>query len=704
MARVWQLLIKAQGETAAAQRELKALQRSTRRFGDSMKGMGRSLTTAVTAPIAALGVLGVSELRETMEVTKKTDAVFKSMGASMKVTKNELQGLVSELEAYSAIDGDIIQNAANVGLSFKALAGNPELFKATTRAAVDMSAALGMDLQQTMIQLGKAMQNGAKGAGALAKNGTLAKADVEKLQQMAKDGLPIWKQQQYILQAVNKQYAGQGKNVDPIARITVAVKNVAESLAVLLLPALEKVSGWVQRLADWVSGLSAAQKKWVGVLLLFAAAIGPLLMVMGSLITASATLIPMLAGITAPMLLIPVAIAALVAAMVVAYQRSEKFRAVVQSAFRGAQVAVVQVVNSLRSTLTTWARWARTLWARFGSDIMRVLRPALAAVTTMVRTWVQNVRDVVLLVLAVLRGDWGRAWELLKGIVSRTLSAVVSVIRNFVKSAVSAVRSIGQGIGALRSAFFQWGVNLGKAIVDGVKDGIRNIGSSIAERVRSAAGNARDIVTNALGKSARGKKTAFGPMSSKQLQAARAQAVIDADAQKSFEQAVRQYNAGVRALASARGLKDKKKRQEAVAAAQDRLAQLAQNLVDKERARNDAAQERLETEKQAAADAAQEKQQAQLDAEEFRRRALGLMSMQEEAELAAVNKIRAQHGLAPVTNMTSISGAASQAVASTSGASSSTPTQQVFQIMVRDEIDLDALVQRLQMRSRRVGV
>jgi hypothetical protein len=89
------------------------------------------------------------------------------MGDTMKVTKGELAKLVSGLERYSAIEGDILQNAANVGLSFNALAGNPKLFKQTMKAAVDMSAALGMDVQASVTMLGKAMQNGAKGAAAL---------------------------------------------------------------------------------------------------------------------------------------------------------------------------------------------------------------------------------------------------------------------------------------------------------------------------------------------------------------------------------------------------------------------------------------------------------------------------------------------------------------------------------------------------------
>jgi len=98
MARYWQLLVKAQGDTKAAEYAMRRLQRQTKKFGRDMTSMGKTLTAGITAPIVALGAIGVQELRETEDVTKNTDAVFKSMGDTMKVTKNQLADLVSELE------------------------------------------------------------------------------------------------------------------------------------------------------------------------------------------------------------------------------------------------------------------------------------------------------------------------------------------------------------------------------------------------------------------------------------------------------------------------------------------------------------------------------------------------------------------------------------------------------------------------------
>lgn len=688
MARTWQLRVVADGDTKAAQKEMRALQRSTQQFGRRMAGMGKTLTAAVTAPIIAMGAVGVNELRETMAVTAKTDAVFKSMGKSMKVTKGELSSLVSELEAYSAIEGDILQNAANVGLSFKALAGNPKLFEQTTRAAVDMSAALGIDVQQSMVQLGKAMQNGAKGAAALGKNGTLAKDDIARLQKMAKDGVPIWKQQQYILAQVNKQYAGQGKNVDPIKSITIAFKNMAETMAVLLLPAITFVSGHVQRLSGWVNGLSDSNKKLVGAFLLVAAAMGPVLWAVGSLISIAAPLTAALGLTVTGVLAIPLALAALGVALVIAYRKSETFRNIVNSAFKSVRASVVQVLTSLRATIAQWVSWGTTIWSRWGSEIMAVVGPLFRSVATLVSTQMANIRDGIQIVLAVLRGDWSQAWNLMKGIVQRTWNAIKSVVQNSVQAVLAYIRNMGSMVMALGSTFYEHGSRLGKKLIDGIKDYVRDnavsLGTEIAGLLGGQVGAAVDAAADAAGKSAAGgKRAAATAKASKALTQARQQAAIDADAKLSYNQALRQYNAGVAGVAKARQIKDPKKRAAALATAQAKLVTLAQNLVQKEQEKNDAAAEKVRLDAEAVKAAADQKKldddaaqaaadkaaQDARDAENFRRRALGQMSVEEEIELAAANEIRAQHGLPPVNSISEIG-----STPSTTGGSTSTST------------------------------
>ncbi len=537
IARTWQLLVSATGDTRAAQKELRALQRSTRNFGQNLTNMGKTLTAAVTLPIIAMAGVGIKELMETRAVTMKTDAVFKSMGKTVKVTRSQFDDLVSGLSEYSAIEGDIIQSNANVALSFSALASNPKLFEDTMKAAVDMSAALGQDTQTSVVQLGKAMQNGAKGAGALAKNGTLAKDDIAKLQKMAKDGIPMWKQQEFILKAVNKQYAGQGKNVDPIKAITLAFKDTAEVLAEMLLPFILGFSMAMQDAAKWVKGLTDGQRKMLGVAMLVAAALGPVMIIVGQLATAWAALLPVLAAVAAALgtsiaviLAVVAAIGIVVAALVYAYTTSEGFRDRVNAAFRAVYNGVVMVLGELKATIMVWVGWAQSFWAAHGETIKAVLSKAWDAIRLVVGTYLTVIKNIVIAVLAALRGDWSRAWEAIraaaaavwnliktalsaawdgiKAVARAAAAAVVAAIVGALDDAIQKTRSIWSSVGSvlgtawasIKATAASAAAGVVAAVVDKLNDVVGKLGSLGAQAGAAFANALRAAIESILSK------------------------------------------------------------------------------------------------------------------------------------------------------------------------------------------------------------
>ena len=512
MARVWQLLVRADGDTRAAQRELKKLQRSTKAFGNDMKSLGGSLTRAVTLPLIAMGAVGVKELMETRAVTAKTEAVFKSMGDTMKVTRSQFDDLVSGLSEYSAIEGDIIQGNANVALSFKALASNPKLFEDTMKAAVDMAAALDMDTKTAVIQLGKAMQNGAKGAGALAKNGTLAKDDIAKLQAMAKAGVPMWKQQAFILAAVNKQYQGQGRNVDPIKAITLAFKDTAEVLAEMLLPTILGVSMAMQDMSKWVKGLTQGQKELVGMGILIAGALGPVLWIIGQLVATGSALWPVLAAIagalSTPIIVAVAIVAALVAvagAMVYAYQKSTTFRATVLQSFNAVKAGVMQVFGELKKTLTVWAGWASSFWKAHGTSIKSTTMNIWNGVRSIIGPILNIIKNLIITVLAVLRGDWSKAWQGIKAITSSAwalikavVSAGASVIKAILSAAWSALKALTAAAWNAIKAVVSAGVNKVKSAISSLGGSIKSLGSRLLSEGKQAGNNLIDGLVNAI--------------------------------------------------------------------------------------------------------------------------------------------------------------------------------------------------------------
>ena len=54
MARYWQLLVKAQGDTKGAEHAMRRLQRRTNKLGRDIRSMGMTLTAGLTAPLTCL--------------------------------------------------------------------------------------------------------------------------------------------------------------------------------------------------------------------------------------------------------------------------------------------------------------------------------------------------------------------------------------------------------------------------------------------------------------------------------------------------------------------------------------------------------------------------------------------------------------------------------------------------------------------------
>lgn len=215
----------------------------------------------VAAGAIGFGVLArevhtaVDAFQESEVVGKRQALVIRSMSQDAGESAKAFDKLATAQMRRTGIDDDAIISMGNVLRTFKNVnnetgEGN-RIFSRTAKAALDLSSALGTDLQSAAIQLGKAMNEPAKGAAALSRSGTVAKEDVEKLKKMAEDGVPILEQQKFLLEAVEKQVKGTAaSNATATQKMKASWGEFQEWLGEKLAPTWDKAAGKARKFID----------------------------------------------------------------------------------------------------------------------------------------------------------------------------------------------------------------------------------------------------------------------------------------------------------------------------------------------------------------------------------------------------------------------------------------------------------------------
>lgn len=175
-----------------------------------------------------------------------------------------------------------------------------------------------------------------------------------------------------LTEAINNS-SGAAQNVadvmmDNLGGQLTILKSTLEGIAIsfgnILLPAVKKVAESLQDFLSWLNGLTDGQKQLVVTIAMVVAAIGPVLLIIGKLITAVTNVIkvvnlltPAFAALNAvmaanPVGIIIVAIAGLVAALVTLYNKNETFRNFVNTAWAQIKEVISGVVNALVNFFT----------------------------------------------------------------------------------------------------------------------------------------------------------------------------------------------------------------------------------------------------------------------------------------------------------------------------------------------------------------
>ena len=213
--------------------------------GGVMSGMAKfSLITFALKSFIG-GVSGmVSGAIDAQKSAAKLDAVLASTGGAAGVTGEEIRKLAGDLQLVTDFEDDATIAAAGVLATFTQVKG--DVFKEAIVSAQNLSAVMGQDLQSSVVQIGKALNDPIKGISALSRVGVLfTEQQKAQITQMAKAG-DIAGAQAIILKELQTEFGGAAEAMSsPFTRIGNIVGDVAEGIGAVFLPSLEAVAAMI---------------------------------------------------------------------------------------------------------------------------------------------------------------------------------------------------------------------------------------------------------------------------------------------------------------------------------------------------------------------------------------------------------------------------------------------------------------------------
>lgn len=284
------LQVKVDGSTATT--TANSISKSFENAGKKITEVGKSITTKITLPIIALGVYAVKSASDLNENINKTEVAFKDAADEVKAfAKTTLKTYgISESAALdmASLFGDMgtamgqdTKQAAKMSTSLVGLAGDMASFKniSIERAQTALTAIYTGETE-SLKALGVVMTEANLQEYALTKG---IKKNISKMTQAEKVQLRY----NYVMdQTVNSQgdYARTSDGTANLTRTaTENFKELSAQLGTELLPIVNKILTKLIDLTDWFKNLDEEQKKTILTILGIAAAIGPLITVVGTL-------------------------------------------------------------------------------------------------------------------------------------------------------------------------------------------------------------------------------------------------------------------------------------------------------------------------------------------------------------------------------------------------------------------------------------
>lgn len=344
----------------------------------------------------------------------------------------------------------------------------------------------------------------------------------------------------------------------PSAKINKALNQVKNSgielgsaFLTALVPTITTVADVVEKVTTWFSGLDDGTKTVIATVMAFIAALSPVLIIGGKVISGigkvitvvpqivgavsgvvgfvTGTVIPFIGTVISTIGLIPIAIAAVIGVIVLLWNRCDWFREGVIAIWEAIKSAAIAVWNAIKDFMVNlWegiVQAAKTIFDGLASflsacweGIKNVFITVWTAISTFFSTIWEGIKNVVTVIVGAIQTFLASAWNTIKTVITTVLTAiqtvfstvwnaiktvvttVVTAIRNFITTVWNAIKStISNVLNAIKNTVSTiW--NAIKTVITNVmnalKTTISNVWNGIKSVVTSVMNAIKSVITN----------------------------------------------------------------------------------------------------------------------------------------------------------------------------------------------------------------
>lgn len=521
--------------------------------GDKIKTVGTGLTAGITAPLALAGKSMIEAASDFDENLNKVNVAFGNSSEAVTawaenateqfgLSKNQALEATSLFGDMGTAMGLTQSDAADMSTSLAGLAGDLASFK-------------NIDIEQAMTALSGVFTGeteSLKELGIVMTETNLEEfaAKTGKVYSEMGQAEKVQLRYNYVMEMTKNAQGDYARTADGTANslrtFQGSVDNLSIALGQNLLPIITPIINKMTEMVNKFAEMSPNTQKFILVIAGIAAAIGPVLIVIGQLVSTVGKISPLLskAGgtvsgfskilgvLTGPVGLVVAAITALVAVFAYLFTTNESFRESIMStvktlgeAFKPVLDALLPVLINLAATigetlgkvLQTLApvlaqiiELAGALLAKLGEfiawaleNILPVLQPIIEFmgenvlnVISFISQGIGNLADVLSGILdflsGVFTGDWELAWQGIQEI----FDGVWNLITDFLSSSWETIKTvISNGIEIAKAAI-KAGWNAVKTVTSSTWNAIKDKISSIWSSIKSTASNAAQWISD----------------------------------------------------------------------------------------------------------------------------------------------------------------------------------------------------------------